>query len=172
MLAACGFEAPDVESSEQPSVQAADFVVGAIHIGDTSITAVSSDATTPASYLIATLVNDSKTTDTLTAIKTTNGTLTLSGSGTAGGQLTLPPGVPVQIEAPPLSSPGPIVTIATSPLPQAGGFLPVTFDFTNAGPSAVIDVPVVPPGETTAATQPVPTATASVPTEVGQTASD
>jgi hypothetical protein len=78
--------------------------------------------------------------------------------------------VPVEIDVP--SAGGPTLSVAASPTPQTGGFVPVTFTFATAGPSTTIQVPVVPAGETTAPTQPLPTATATVPTQVGDTSSD
>lgn len=167
LLTACGFQSPDVESGEQASVQATDFAVGGVHLGDTSITAVTTATSAPHYYLIVTIVNDAKTTDTFTGATTPAGTLTLS-----DGPITLLPGVPVELAVPTAGSTGPTMAIAASPLPQAGGYLPVVFSFANAGNSPTVQVPVVPAGETTAPTQAVPTATASVPTEVGATAND
>jgi hypothetical protein len=172
MLAACGFEAPTVEDHEHASVQATDFTVGSVHVDDTSIVSVTSGGSAPAFYLVATIVSDAKTNVALTGVTSSQGAVTMSGAGTAGGQLTIPPGVPVQIAAPPLSSPGPIFTVAASPLPQAGAFVPMTFSFSNGDKSQVVQVPFVPSGETTNPTQPVPTGTASVPIEVGQSSND
>jgi hypothetical protein len=170
MLAACGFEAPAVEDHEQASVQATDFSVGALKLADTSIVEASASSAVPRFYLVVTIVNDSSTADTLTGVTTSEGTVTIGGTGATSGQLTLPPGVPVEIDLP--SAGGPTLSVAASPTPQTGGFLPVIFTFKTAGPSTTIQVPVVPTGETTAPTQPLPTATASVPSQVGDTASD
>lgn len=172
LLAACGFESPAVENTEQASVQATDFTVGALRVDDTSITAGTTDTSAPTFYLVVTIVNVGKTSDTLTGVTSSQGTVTLAGTGTTGGQLTLPPGVPVEINVASTTSPGPTLTVTASPTPQPGAFVPVVFTFANAGASATVQVPVVPAGETTAATQPVPTATASVPTEVGDSADD
>lgn len=172
LLAACGFESPDVESAEHASVQATDFTVGALRVEDTSITPITTDGSVPHFYLIVTIVNTGKTSDTLTGATTPDGTVTLGGAGTTGGQLALPPGVPVEIGVPSPGSTQPTVSVAASSLPQAGAFLPVVFTFANAGASSTVQVPVVPAGETTAATQPVPTGVASPPTEVGDSAGD
>jgi hypothetical protein len=181
LLTACGFESPDVEASEHASVQAADFSVGTIKLADTTV--MSTSDTPPVYYLTATIVNDGTTRDQLTGATTTGGTVTLSGSGVSNGKLTLLPGVPVEIGAAGIvaaSSPGapsqttiePTLVVTTTPAPQVGGFVPVVFTFANAGPSATVQVPVVPSGETTAPTQAVPTGTASVPPAVGPSADD
>jgi hypothetical protein len=170
MLAACGFESPAVEDHEQASVQASDFSVGALKLADTSIVEATTTSAAPQFYLVVTIVNDSSAPDTLASVTTTQGTITLGGTGATGGQLTLPPGVPVEIDVP--SAGGPTLSVAASPTPQTGAFVPVVFNFATAGPSATIQVPVVPVGETTGPTQPLPTGTASVPTTVGDTASD
>jgi hypothetical protein len=172
MLAACGFEAPSVEDHEQASVQATDFTFGALHIDDTSITAATTSGSTPQFYLVVTIVNDGKSRDTLTGVTTSQGTITLADAGTSGGSLTVLPGVPVEIGLPSTATPGPTLAVTASPTPQTGAFVPVQFTFARAGQSATIQVPVIPAGETTTATQPVPTATASVPTEVGDSADD
>jgi copper(I)-binding protein len=166
LLAACGFEAPDVESTEHNSVQATDFRVGAIRVADTSITPATVDGLT-GFYLIVTIVNDGSTSDTLTGATTPNGAVTLSVAG-----LPLLPGVPVEVGLPSADSTTPTMTVVAASTPQAGDFVPIVLDFAKAGASPTAQVPVVPAGETTAATQPVPTATATVPTEVGATASD
>jgi hypothetical protein len=177
MLAACGFEAPTVEDHEQASVQATDFTVGAVRLDDTSITAASAattDGSAPQFYLVVTIVNGAKATNTLKSVTTTQGTITLAGAGTTNGTIALLPGVPVEIgvPAPGTGTPGTTLAVTASPAPQTGAFVPVTFSFTNGDVSPTIQVPVIPAGETTAATQPVPTATASVPTEVGDSADD
>jgi hypothetical protein len=166
LLAGCGFESPDVESTEHNSVQATDFTLGSIKVDDTSITAVTTSGV-PNFYLIVTLVNTGRTSDSLTGATSTQGALTIS-----SGQASLPPGLPVEFGLPVSGSSAPTISVNTSPMPQTGGYVPIVFTFTDAGTSPTIQVPVVPAGETTNATQPVPTATASVPTEVGQTASD
>jgi hypothetical protein len=140
LLAACGFEAPAVEDHEHASVQATDFVVGQLRVEDTSIVAGQSRATASQFYLVATIVNNGASNDTLTAVT--------------------------------MSAPGPILTVATQTVPQPGAFVPLVFTFAVAGSSTTIQAPVVPQGETTGPTQPVPTATASVPGVVGDSASD
>lgn len=174
-LAACGFQAPVVQDQEHASVQATDFTVGALRVADTSITQATAPGGTPQLYLIATIVNDGSTSDALTGVTPaagTSGSITLGGVGPIAGRLPIPPGVPVQIGVPSATSPGPTLTVAVSPPPQVGGFLAVTFTFAIAGSATAVQVPVVPAGETTAATQPVPTTPASIPTDVGESASD
>jgi len=170
MLAACGFESPAVEDHEQASVQATDFSVGSLRLADTSVVAATTSSAVPQFYVVVTIVNDSGANDTLTGVTTSQGTVTLGGTGAVNGQLPLPPGVPVKINVP--SAGGATLAVTASPTPQTGAYVPIVFDFAKAGPSQTVQVPVVPAGETTAATQPVPTQTASVPTEVGATAND
>jgi hypothetical protein len=171
-LAACGFQAPVVQDQEHASVQATDFIVGTLRVSDTSISQATTIGGTPQLYLIATIVNDGSTSDALTQVGTPGGTITLGGVGPVAGRLPIPPGVPVEIGEPSTTSPGPTATIAVSPAPVVGGYLQMTFTFAIAGASRTVQVPVVPAGETTTATQPVPTGSASVPTEVGQSAND
>jgi hypothetical protein len=177
LLTACGFESPDVEAGEHASVQAADFAVGTIKLADATV--MSTSDTPPVFYLTVTIVNDGTASDQLTGATTTGGSVTLSGPGVSDGKLALPAGVPVEIGAPPSASasssatPSPAsLVVTTSQPPQVGGFVPVVFTFANAGPSATVQVPVVPAGETTAPTQAVPTGTASVPPAVGPSADD
>jgi hypothetical protein len=179
MLAGCGFESPDVESSEHASVQAADFSVGAVRVRDVFVTSTHplSGAVAPV-HLVVTFVNDGTTADALTGVTSSLGPATLSGTGVqavgaTGSALILPPrAMPVEVGDPKQTPNGPTITIAAATQPVVGTFVRVTFTFANAGSSSSEQVPVVPPGETTVPTQPVPTATASVPSEVGVSASD
>jgi hypothetical protein len=177
MLAACGFESPDVEASEHASVQAADFSVGAVRVRDAFVTSVQTSGT-PTVDLVVTFVNDGTTAETLTGVTTPLGAATISGagvtaSGATGTALTLPPlGVPVEVGDSLQSPHGPNITIAATTQPVLGAFVPVAFTFGSAGSSAAEQLPVVPAGETTQPTQPVPTAAASVPSAVGVSASD
>jgi hypothetical protein len=173
VVAACGFQAPAVQDDEHASVQATDFHVGTLTVSDTSITQVTAADGTSQLYLTATIVNVGARADALTGLSTPGGSITLGGVGPVAGRLAIPPGVPVEIGAPSVTSPGPTAAIDVSPPPVVGGYLPVTFTFAIAGPMpGPVQVPVVPAGETTAPTQPVPTATASLPTQVGESASD
>jgi hypothetical protein len=178
LLAGCGFDSPDVQATEHASVQAADFNVGTVHVGDAFIAAANPDAATPASpgsNLVATFVNSGATTVSLTGVTSPLGATTVSGAGVvpagvSGSALTLPPkSVLVHVGA---AASDPTITIATTSAPVVGSFVPITFTFSSGQTSGVVQVPVVPPGETTAATQPVPTAVASVPSPVGVSASD
>jgi hypothetical protein len=177
LLAGCGFDSPDVEATEHASVQAADFTVGTVHVGDAFIAAPNPSQTVASagSNLVATFVNSGAITVSLTGVTSPLGATTMSGAGVApsgvsGSALALPPkSVLVNVGS---AASDPTITIATTSTPVVGGFVPVTFTFSNGQSSGVVQVPVVPPGETTAATQPVPTATASVPSPAGVRASD
>jgi hypothetical protein len=182
VLAGCGFEAPDVEASEHASVQAADFNVGVVHVGDAFITTTPATAGAAASVnLFATLVNESNQVVSLTTVTTPLGTATMSGPGVSaagvnGAELSLPPkgvltDVGFRASAPEGVSSGTITIAATTP-PVVGGFVPVTFAFSTGEASGVVQVPVVPPGETTATTVTVPTTQATAPTPSGVSASD
>jgi hypothetical protein len=173
LLAACGFQSPDVEATEHAAVQATDFHVGVIQLGGTSITSVTPANGIPRFFLQVTIVNNGSRADTLTSVEpvgASSGTITLSGPGTTGG-LAIPPGVPVMIEVPSSSFFGPNLSVDVTPTPQVGAYVPVKFTFTYAGSNSA-QVPVIPPGETTAPTQPVPTTQATAPAVVGDTASD
>ncbi len=171
LLTACGFQSPDVETSEHASVQAVDFTVGTVEIADAAITSTTSNGV-PSYWLQATFVNTGSTSDTLTGATTPNGTLSISSGEAVGTSLTLPPGIPVVVLTPAAGTSGPAISAAISPSPQLGGYVPITFTFTDAGTSGPIQVPAIPAGETTAATQPVPSGTASVPAVEGQSAGD
>jgi hypothetical protein len=174
LLAACGFQAPDVEATEHAAVQATDFHVGAIQLGGTSITSVTPASGIPRFFLQVTIVNDGNQSETLTKVEPaagSTGAITLSGPGTIGG-LAIPPGVPVMIEVPSTSFFGPNLSVNVTPTPVVGAYVPVIFTFANQPPSQVVQVPVIPAGETTAPTQPVPTTQATAPAEVGDSASD
>lgn len=172
LLSACGFEAPAIQNTEQASVQATDFHVGVIRVADTSITSVTPSSGIPRFFLVVTIVNNGARDDTLTGVTTPQGTITLSGPGTTNGTIVVPPGVPVEIDTPSPSSFGPVLSVSVSPQPIVGAFVPVVFRFATAGPSATVQVPVIPPGETTAPTQAIPTTQATAPAEVGDSAGD
>jgi hypothetical protein len=169
LLAGCGFQSPAIEDTEHASVQATDYTFGTLRLGDTSITQSTSDGKL---YLVVTIVNDGPTVDSLIAVSAPNATMTFGGTAPAGGPLALLPGVPVQIDQPSTTAPGPTISIATTPVPQPGTYLSVTFTFATAGAAPPIQVPIVPAGETTAATQPVATTPPSIPTQVGETTND
>lgn len=178
MVAACGFQSPDVESGEHASIQATDFSVGVVRVRDAFITSDSTTGASPTVYLVVTFVNGDLTNgDALTSITTPLGAATMSGagviaSGATGGALTLPPkGVPVEVGTAELSPNGPTITIAAATAPPLGTFVPVKFTFAS-GSSPTEQLPVVPPGETTQPTQPVPTAVATPPVPEGVSASD
>ena len=171
LLTACGFQAPDVENTEHASVQAVDFTVGTVAIDDAAITSTTSNGV-PSFWLQATFVDTGSTSDTLTGATTPNGTVSISSGEAVGTSLTLPPGIPVVVVTPAAGAAGPSISLAMSPSPQLGAYVPIVFTFTDAGTSGTVQVPVIPPGETTAATQPVPSGTASVPPVEGQSADD
>jgi hypothetical protein len=185
MLAACGFQSPDVEATEHASVQAADFTVGSVDVGDAFVTSVSGGAGGGSSLFVsATFVNNAlTTTSTLTGVTTPLGTATINSAAgnVIGGALALPPkGVPVVVEAGAPSalsgqstqSTVPTITIETTTTPALGTYVPARFTFSGGESSPVIQLPVVPPGETTSATQPLPTGVATPPIEPGVSASD
>jgi hypothetical protein len=172
MVGACGFDSPDVTTHEHNSVQAAEFKVGAVDVDDVSVTTL---PTTGMSYLIVTLVNGGSSTDALTGITSSRGTIALTGagvSGVGGTSLALPPGVPVTIDQPLLSPAGPTATLTTTTPPALGTYVPVQFTFATAGPSPTEQAPVVPPVETTAAATSVPTVIATPPPAPGVKTSD
>jgi hypothetical protein len=181
MLAACGFESPDVEATEHASVQAADFSVGVVRVGDAFITSTTPNgpgAVTTVN-LVATLVNESNQVVSLTAVTTPLGAATMSGAGVTadgvnGAELALAPkGVLTEVGIGAASvATGPTITIAAGAPPVVGGFVPVTFTFSTGEASGVVQVPVVPPGETTATTVTLPTTQATAPTPSGVSASD
>ncbi|HTW21261.1 MAG TPA: hypothetical protein VME70_13740 [Mycobacteriales bacterium] len=170
-LSACGFEAPAIETTEKPSIQAVDVKVAAVDVDDTAITTTTVNGV-PHYWLQATFVNNGRTSDTLTRVTTTSGTMTINPAATAGSTgasqppaagVVLPPGIPVEIGSPVPGATGPSVSAALSPPPQVGDYVTVVLTFAQAGTSARIQVPLIPAGETTNPTQPLPTGTASVP---------
>jgi hypothetical protein len=172
MVAACGFEAPDVTAHEHNSVQAADFSVGAVRVRAVAVTSLQTSETATTSYLLVTLVNDGTATDTLTGVTSSLGPVTLTGAGVLGGALTLPPGVPVEVDQPLLSPGGPTAAFTTTATPAAGTFVPVSFTFETAGTSPTEQAPVVPSTETTAPTVAITQSPAAGPTASGERASD
>ncbi|HTR68824.1 MAG TPA: hypothetical protein VMH41_01175 [Mycobacteriales bacterium] len=175
-LSACGFDSPAVTTTEHAEVQGSSFDVGLVKVRAAFVTEPVAASTSPdaveAPYLVVTFVNDGARTDRLTGVTTPIGTVTISGTGTAGGQLPLPPGVPVQFLDPFISSDGPLARINTSTAAPAGTSVRMTFAFANTGATATTQVPVVPPGETTAVTTPLPGTPAPVPTQVGETSNE
>jgi hypothetical protein len=182
MLAACGFQAPAVTNIEHSEVQGTSFAVGAVKIRAAFITSVPASAlgdapvgaapTTPTA-LVVTFVNDTNTADTLTGASSSLGPVSLAGPGASGGQLTIPRlGVPVQVVDPNLGTPGPTLTIAAKAAPVLGTFVRVNFTFANAGTSATVQVPVVPPGETEQATTQITGVPATPPPDPGDSTTD
>jgi hypothetical protein len=173
MLAGCGFDSPAVTNSEHSSVQGGNFAVGPIQVRDVFVTTLETSETTSTSYVVATLVNRSPRRQSLTGITSSDGSVTLTGSGVFNGALSLPPnGVPIEIDQPLLSPSGPNASLAAATTPAAGTFVPLQFTFSGVGPSAVLRAPVVPPTETTASSSPVPTERATPPPISGESASD
>jgi hypothetical protein len=175
-LAGCGFQAPPVTNNEQNSAQSRDLNVGSIAIRNAYVTTSTATGGKPSTYIGATFVNSSTThADTLTGISTQSGSVTLAGGGGLGGGLEVPPrGVPVVLNEPVAASQaaGPSATLAATTTPAPGRYVTVTFTFSGAGSSPAIRLPVVPDTATTAASSPVPTETATPPTESGEPASD
>jgi copper(I)-binding protein len=146
-LAACGFEAPDVTQHENSEVQGTSLTIGAVRVRAVFATPVETSETATPLYVVVTFVNDAKTPDTLTSATSPLGPVTLSGGAASNGQLTLPPGVPVQVVDPALLTPGPTMTVGVKTSPPVGSYVPITFTFTNAGTTATIQAPIVPAGE-------------------------
>jgi hypothetical protein len=172
LLAACGFDAPAVTNTEHSEVQGASFAVGAVGIRAAFVT------TPPAGFpkvgagtpmaLVVTFVNSANTPDTLTGATSSIGPVSFSGPGTAAG-LSIPRiGVPVQLTDPNLGQGGAQATIEAKATPALGTFVRVSFTFKNAGTSATVQVPVVPPGETEQATTRITGAPATPPAVTGQ----
>jgi hypothetical protein len=172
MLAACGFQAPDVTNTEHSEVQGTSFAVGAVRIDAAFVTPVPTSETATPLYLVVTFVNDGSKADTLTGATSSVGSVSITGPGTTLGQLRLPPGVPVQVEDPALNVPGPTMTIAAATTPALGSFVKVSFTFANSGTSSTVQVPVVPAGETEAPTVDVSTSPATPPPVSGDSAND
>ena len=172
MVAGCGFEAP-TNTNEHNSVQAAEFVVGTMHVDAVAVTSLSTGALHKTTYLMVTLVNDSNSSDTLTGITSSLGAVTLTGAGVVGSDLTVPAkGMPVEIVTPALNPAGPTATFSTTAAPALGTFVSVSFDFAKAGPSPTEQAPVVPPDETTAPTVKLPNTVAPQPSATGESAGD
>jgi hypothetical protein len=172
LLGACGFQSPDVQSTEKSDVQGANLSELPVLIRNASITEVGTGISPPL-YLYVTFVNKSPVADTLLHATSPDATLTLGGgTGLLGRTLQLPSQVPVQIVNPELGVSGATMRVAANPSPPVGTFLPVQFSFANGGTSVPIDVPIVHPGATTEVVQPVPTETASIPPQQGEPASD
>jgi hypothetical protein len=171
LLGACGFQSPDVQSSEKSDVQGANLSELPVLIRNASITEVGAGVTPPM-YLYVTFVNKAPRADSLVRATAPNATLTLSGgTGILGRTLLLPTQLPVQIVNPELAR-GATMRVTATPAPQVGTFLPVTFTFANAGTTVPIDVPIVHPGATTEVFQPVPSETPSIPPQQGELATD
>lgn len=177
VLTGCGLEAKDETSKERSQIQAAADQIGGIRIRNAFITAplvslpaVSGTSTKPgppgpSAYLVVTLVNDGPT-DVLTGISTTIGVGTLS-----SGSVTLPRGVVVQISDPDLDPSAPAIAISGK-TPTVDTTVPVKFEFTTAGETSQIQVPVVTPPTGMGPTQVIPTTRATPPAEDAPLASD
>lgn len=172
-LAGCGLDSPAVTNHEHTSVQGNDFAVGPVKVRDVFVTSLQTSESATTSYVVATLVNTSATSQSLTGISSPAGSVTLTGSGVFGGTLSVPPnGVPLEIDQPLLSPDGPTAALDASTAPAAGTFVPLQFAFGNAGTSTTQQVPVVPPTETTASSSPVPETSLTPLPETGESASD
>ena len=172
LIGACGFQSPDVQSTEKSDVQGVNLSELPVLIRNASITEVGAGASATM-YLYATFVNNAGRADTLVRATSPNATLTISGgTGLLGRTLLLPSQVPVQLVNPELGVSGATMQVRATPTPQVGTYVSVQFTFANAGATPPIQVPIVHPGATTEANQPVPTDTASVPPQSGELASD
>lgn len=172
VLSACGFDAPAVTEHEHSSIQGTNLEFGLIAIRAAYVAppvALVGAGSSP--YLVVTFVNNGKLPDTFTGATTSIGTVTVSGPGTLAGRLKLLPGVPAIINDPAINANGPIAAISTSTVPAAGTYVRITFNF-STGSSRTVQVPVVPPGQTTNVFTPLPDTPAPVPTQVGDTTND
>jgi hypothetical protein len=163
VLAGCGLEAKDETSKEHAAIQAASNHIGAIRIRDAFVTTPQTSSTATGqttSYLVLTLVNVGRKTDTFNGITTSLGTAALS-----GGPVTLLPGVVVQISDPQIDATDPTLTV-TGTDPTIGTTVGVTFNFAAAGSTPVLQVPVVIGGEGLSPTQIIPTTQATVGTPI------
>lgn len=168
-LSACGLETKDYTSKEKSQVQGAQFSVGAVDVRDAFLTYVVGSQTSP--YLDVTFINDGKSPQTFSGVNVPNATAKLSGPGTTSG-LALPPGVVVQVSDPLLDPGGVSLQVTPNGTPPAvGDTVPATFLFAG-GQSTTLDLPVVPPGETTQLYQQIPTNQAPEPSASGAPASD
>jgi hypothetical protein len=176
MLAACGFQSPDVESTEHASIQGAQFSDGTMLVRDVFVTSTGVIGGAPAVHVVATFVNESPIADALTGVTASGEPATISGVGVravgaVANALVVPPhGIPVVVDVSP-TTPNITLTGTTTP-PPTGTFIPLTFTFeSTVNPPSVVQAPVVPPGESTQPTKPVPTHQATVPSPVGVSAS-
>ena len=164
VLAGCGFDSKDETAIEHSQVQTADNHIGAIRIRNAYLTSIT-DAGQPTtgatqSYLVVTLINEGKTSDTFTGITTSLGTAALS-----AGPITLPPGVVVEISDPQIDPSAPTLAV-TGSNPTVGTAVGVQFSFAAAGTTPTIQVPVVTPGEGLSPIQVIPTTQATVGTPI------
>jgi hypothetical protein len=150
VLTGCGLEAMDETSKEHAQVQAADHRIGAVRIRNAFLTTIPG-AGGGTTYLVVTLVNNSKTPDTFTGITTSIGTGELS-----DGPVTLPPGVVVQVSDPQIN-PTASTLVVSGESTTVGTTVDVQFTFGAAGTTPSIPVPVVEPGLTLTPKQVVPT---------------
>lgn len=174
VLAGCGLEAKDYTSKEHATVQGASNHIAAIDIRDVFITSDADLSGTIKTYLVATLVNNSKSADSLTGVTTSLGPATIGGAGAATGTVTLPPSTvsPVQLSDPSIDSTAPTITIQTTNQPTVGTTAQVTFDFAVAGQSPQLAVPVIAGGESLSPERAVPYGQATPPVETEPSASD
>lgn len=151
ILAGCGIDASDQTSNARPQVQAADHTIGAVRIRDAYITTLPDATGANTNYLVVTLVNDGRSSDTFTGISTSLGTGTFS-----KGPVTLPKGVVVQLSDPEIDPTAPTLTVSGA-TPTVGTTVGVKFSFADAGTTGTIPVPIVTPGANLNPTQLIPT---------------
>lgn len=169
VLAGCGLEAKDETSTERSQIQAAANDIGAVKIRNAFITTVPGTDGAARTYLVVTLVNNSKAADALTGVTADFGVASLKAGpettiGTSG--LVLPSGVVVQVSNPEINPDAATVQV-TGTTPVVGTTQLVTFSFANAGTTPQLAVPVVSSGGSLSPTQVIPTdqATFSLPIE-------
>jgi len=154
--AGCGVGLHSETDAEHATPYLANASVGSIGVRAVRIVLAGSAASgtgtsAPQAYLLATLVNDSDTADTLTSATVAGGAVQ------AAASLSVPPQQTIQLGEPDLGLTGPVLTVGALSTPlQVGTTQQVTFTFQNAG-TTVLQVPVIESSDvgTTASAAPV-----------------
>jgi copper(I)-binding protein len=155
--AGCGVGRHSETDAEHATPYLANASVGSIGVRAARIVLAGSAASgttgtsAPQAYLLATLVNDSDTADTLTSATVAGGAVQ------AAARVSVPAQQAIQLGEPDLGLTGPVLTVGALSTPlQVGTTQQVTFTFQNAG-TRVLQVPVIESSDvgTTASAAPV-----------------
>jgi hypothetical protein len=144
--AGCGVGVHSETDQERATPYLANVSIGSISVSAVRIvlagsTASATATSAPQAYLSATLVNNSASSDTLTAATVAGGAV--QGSGAIGVSVDIPAQQLVELGEPDLGLTGPVLGVgALTTALQAGTTQPVTFTFQNAG-TTTLQVPVV-----------------------------